>query len=1337
MVDERDQEPMSSGSPPERRARRRRTLARFAFWLGVGVVLLLPAVALLTWFVLLPSQRGVRTALVLVNGYLATHTNMRLAAEAVEPSGSGLRLEAPRILLVDGEAVDTLLAAQEIRVQMDWLALLARRPQSYLVEVDAPRFRLAVDDSGRFVLPVWRRGEAGGGADTVSGSSGDLVLRMVGAELELVGIESSTAWWDNGRLEAEMRWSAGSSEWELRDLRGGIPPLGLQIREGRGRATRTGGVLVANPVVIVTDVGSLTGNGRLYEGRVTAEFNAEGWPWEFFADVLAQPALDVEGGVDVRGLVSGPLESPRLDLAVAGDWRTQRFEARLAGMAAEGGWSLERAEIGWGASRVSGHGQFTSEREWWLEARVRDLDLSDVEHFAPALRLPVSRLAGPVRVEGGDGELRIDHERLDGVVGGVTLEGVEGEWTLRGRHAAWRLAGVVAGGRVRSEGTWDGFRLQLTGTGEGVHLAALDSVHTSFAGLEAGEADAEFSLAGPPDSLLASLNVAARRPRYRGLSASALTLTARGRIGKSRAPVVWEAAAESLSLGAVQVPAGRARGRWAARRLDVEEATLERGDTTLVATIVLTQDDAGWSLYAPEARLTAGQASLEADTPIQLRFESGGVRIESASLRGALGELVLAGAWQSEGESSLKLRTSRLEPSLLFPPGRGRVSGAVDLEAVWHGSPGARRLDLRGRADTLFIAGEPWPECTLELDATERSGELVVEALVFRGRGGRISLEGAVDLRDETTGKTDWERIGDARRWRATGSWESLDLAGLNGLLGPARQIRGLTDGSLRLERPGSGARLASAGRARDFAWNGIGVEELTWDVEAGDRQLAVHSVTAERAGETARLQGTVPFVVTRSRDARDWFPDEPIRLTLDLPEGSLRFLPLFLPPVAAADGRLHADLRVEGTTRSPLVFGTLEVEDGVVRPAQREETYREVRLTARLEGDKAIVEHLSARQGKQGTITGSGVIHLFGDRSKSYALDLRAEHAVAHTSGEYSVQFSGDLRVADGPRLEGVWLPLPSITGRVTAETGVILYDFSDPENVIYLTGPPQAPPYVYDLRVDCDGRVYWRTPSANIELKADLTATRTLSGTKLWGTVESLRGHFFFLENRFVMERGVLTFDRADNFDAKLDAEAVAQVTRTVSSGQIDKEEVHIELHGRMQEPEVRLWSSSGLAEKDILALLTFGRFDVGDQSLFGSTDQRVLVGVTGTQYLMRQLAREFPEVSSLFTSVELGTTAATGSELGAKQVYTTFGLNSYVTPELRLGYSQVLGGGSQAAQGELKLWDFSAEYRIGRLFYLTGEVIERRVGSSLSSGTFQNQLEYNLDVRARIDY
>ena len=126
---------------------------------------------------------------------------------------------------------------------------------------------------------------------------------------------------------------------------------------------------------------------------------------------------------------------------------------------------------------------------------------------------------------------------------------------------------------------------------------------------------------------------------------------------------------------------------------------------------------------------------------------------------------------------------------------------------------------------------------------------------------------------------------------------------------------------------------------------------------------------------------------------------------------------------------------------------------------------------------------------------------------------------------------------------------------------------------------------------------------------------------------------------------------------------------------------------------------------------------------------------MGVTGTQYLVRQLAREVPEFSNLLADVEVGTTVGQGST--GERIYTTIGVSRYFTPELRLRYSQVVGAGGRGASDELNLRDVSAEYRIGRIFFLTGEIIERRTNSALGNGTAQHEMEYNFDVRARYEY
>ena len=65
-------------------------------------------------------------------------------------------------------------------------------------------------------------------------------------------------------------------------------------------------------------------------------------------------------------------------------------------------------------------------------------------------------------------------------------------------------------------------------------------------------------------------------------------------------------------------------------------------------------------------------------------------------------------------------------------------------------------------------------------------------------------------------------------------------------------------------------------------------------------------------------------------------------------------WLPLILPQIAAASGRVNLDVRITGTPKHPYASGSLVVRDGAVRPANREEVLTAVTGTVALDGERA-----------------------------------------------------------------------------------------------------------------------------------------------------------------------------------------------------------------------------------------------------------------------------------------------------------------------------------------------------------------------------------------------
>src|SRR5262249_62226565 len=94
--------------------------------------------------------------------------------------------------------------------------------------------------------------------------------------------------------------------------RGRCPPLGLVLRSASGSATAAADTVRLATLVAETDAGRVHLAGTLAGHAIAGDFQADDWPWEFFRDLLEQPALHLPRGVSVRGQVAGTVGHPRV-----------------------------------------------------------------------------------------------------------------------------------------------------------------------------------------------------------------------------------------------------------------------------------------------------------------------------------------------------------------------------------------------------------------------------------------------------------------------------------------------------------------------------------------------------------------------------------------------------------------------------------------------------------------------------------------------------------------------------------------------------------------------------------------------------------------------------------------------------------------------------------------------------------------------------------------------------------------------------------------------------------------------------------------------------------------
>jgi hypothetical protein len=286
-------------------------------------------------------------------------------------------------------------------------------------------------------------------------------------------------------------------------------------------------------------------------------------------------------------------------------------------------------------------------------------------------------------------------------------------------------------------------------------------------------------------------------------------------------------------------------------------------------------------------------------------------------------------------------------------------------------------------------------------------------------------------------------------------------------------------------------------------------------------------------------------------------------------------------------------------------------------------------------------------------------------------------------------------------------------------------------------------APLYwTYKVDVYATDNVHWQPPEGDIEFSADLSAEQTPNDLILYGEVKALRGHYYFLDNRFTVNKADLTFDNVSGVNPTLDAEAVTRVQSsgadTDLGGTSTSDEPHditVYLRGRAREPEIAFESNpSDWAEDRILRELTVGRFYAGRLNLGDPVDN----------YLTRAINRTLSdEMSRAFRGyVNEWTLERERGGLFAGEGDVLMGVGTQVTSNLQVRYRQRVPGferptntTSERSVDPLER-DIGAEYRLNRFFYVTSEVLQRRrlspTGTTSTTGP-----EYNLNLKARWEY
>jgi translocation and assembly module TamB len=286
----------------------------------------------------------------------------------------------------------------------------------------------------------------------------------------------------------------------------------------------------------------------------------------------------------------------------------------------------------------------------------------------------------------------------------------------------------------------------------------------------------------------------------------------------------------------------------------------------------------------------------------------------------------------------------------------------------------------------------------------------------------------------------------------------------------------------------------------------------------------------------------------------------------------------------ARFDGRLTADLEVNGTLGSPAFSGNVRGDALAFEYPPYGVYLKNGAIRARLENERLVVERFSVQAG-EGEFTASGALPLrFAEGNAKLTWQAR----------NFGVLERPDLRlIASGEGEAGFDGKRLSLSGELRAERGHLEIERERipklGEDVVVIGEEREAPrekaPLPIDLNVDLDlgSNLTVRMQGLEGKLTGRLNVTTSKEGElRAYGKLTTLNATFFAYGQKLQVDPGVLIFD------GPIDNPAL-QVTAWRRNQAV---EAGVQLSGTVRAPRVQIVSQPQVSEGERLSWLVLGR-------------------------------------------------------------------------------------------------------------------------------------------------
>lgn len=555
-----------------------------------------------------------------------------------------------------------------------------------------------------------------------------------------------------------------------------------------------------------------------------------------------------------------------------------------------------------------------------------------------------------------------------------------------------------------------------------------------------------------------------------------------------------------------------------------------------------------------------------------LRFEGNGVRLDALNITKSTATMTGAAwvAWEGEYSFSVDGRRVPVESlaTLSFPT--APLSGLMQFTASGTGTFEEPRWDVKARVDDLFAGDEGIGQVVGRLGLR---GELLTAEFEAASRrlnvsgSGRIALTPEMDteatLRFADTSLDPYVRFFEPRLSPFTTA-----VAG-----GTVRIVGELTD----LDHLVVDTRVEQL-ELKLFDYPLSNRDPGTKEYQPIELLLDQHVLNVGQLrlfGEGTQLgvQGQVnlhdqTLAVSASGDAN-----------LGILQGFFRDI--------RSSGSATLKGEVSGPLANPLFGGTAELKDGRIRHFSLPHSLEAINGTARFDASGLRVDGITARLA-EGNVVFGGRIGLEGFAPGEVSLTATGEDIRLRYPEGFRSRINADLALTGA-------LDALLLSGRVTVVDARYTKRFEPNADLLNLTrsgggvavggaAPPAGPPVRFDVEIDAPGTLHVDNNIARLASSATLRLQGTYDRPLLFGQADIDRGTLTVEGNRYVVNRGTITFSNPTRIEPYFDFEAETRIRLPQQQTYV----VTINVSGTTTAPSITFNSDPPLSNVDIFSLL-----------------------------------------------------------------------------------------------------------------------------------------------------